>query len=52
MGCDWEFIDEFKHFRIFEKLMNLEISEKIEVHEFIFGANVPFVDFISSFEFT
>ena len=36
-GCDWEFANELKHFRIFEKLMNSEILEKIEINEFIFG---------------
>ena len=38
-GYDWEFVNAFKRFWIFEKLMSSEIFEKIEINEFIFRDN-------------
>ena len=49
--CDWEFVNEFKHFWIFEKLMNSEILKKIEIKEFIFRGEFPEIEFISGFHF-
>ena len=36
---DSEFVNEFKHFSIFEELMNSEILEEIEINDSFLGDN-------------